>query len=43
MSIDIMRAIISKPYGWGWKQKVDKMPPSQVQAIYIDFKRRGLI
>ena len=27
----------------GWTIKLQAMPPSQIKALYISFKRRGLI
>lgn len=44
MSVPQMRAIIREVYCTNsWKAKVDKMPAKQVCAVYLSFKRRGLI
>lgn len=44
MSVVDMRNIISQVYkGFKWKCKVDKMSDQQVTAIYLSFKRKGVV
>lgn len=44
MEIWQMRQIIQNVYTtYSWKIKVCKMPPQQVIAVYMSFKKRGLI
>jgi len=39
-----MRAIIRDVYqGQKWYDKVDAMKPNQVIAVYMSFKKRGLV
>ncbi len=44
MEIWQMREIIREVYTtYTWHQKVKKMPPKQVIAVYMSFKKRKLI
>lgn len=44
MEIWQMREIIKEVYTtYTWKQKVKKMPPKQVVAVYMSFQKRKLI
>ena len=44
MSVPQMRALIREVYcTHSWHDKVDRMPPNQVCAVYFSFLKRGLI
>lgn len=43
MNTEQMRAELLKFYGAQWQEKVRKMGPNQVLAVYTKFKREGKI
>jgi hypothetical protein len=43
LMINIRLLVYSIYPGQAWKKKIDVMSDSQVQAIYLNFKRKGVL